>query len=200
MVDAYPLAWPPGWPRTDWPQRHPAMDNRFGRARDGVLREIDMLGGKDVVISSNIELRQDGLPYSNRRQPDDRGVAVYFKLDDEDQCIPCDKWDTTGQNLRAVEMTINALRGIERWGAKEMVNAAFRGFRALPPPSGEPIITEPPWSQVLGLDEAGGIITRDRVVSAYRYLAKKHHPDQGGDHGYFMRLKRAYEQGVEATK
>lgn len=34
--------------------------------------------------------------------------------------------------MRAIEKTIEALRGLERWGAKEMVNAPFRGFKALP--------------------------------------------------------------------
>lgn len=58
-----------------------------------------------------------------------KGGAVYFKLDGEDQCIPCDKWRTIAENMRAIEKTIEALRGLERWRAKEMVNAPFRGFK-----------------------------------------------------------------------
>src|ERR1700712_5651710 len=109
MIDAYPLQWPPGWPRSKFTQRHPNMVKDFVRSRDGVLRELDLLKATDVVMSTNMTIRLDGLPYAGQKQPSDMGVAVYFTLNGEQQCIPCDKWDTVGQNLRAIEMTVAAL-------------------------------------------------------------------------------------------
>src|SRR5690606_9584801 len=129
-MEAYPLQWPDGWPRTDRPARA-RFDTSFARARAELLNELRLLGATGVVISSNIELRRDGLPYANAKQPDDRGMAVYFTLRGEQQCIPCDVWDRTEDNLQAIRLTVAALRGLDRWGAKEMVNAAFRGFKAL---------------------------------------------------------------------
>src|SRR5689334_9104013 len=128
---AYPLAWPPGWPRTARP-----IPSQFKvtleQAQRGVLRELGLLHARGVVISTNIPTRQDGLPYANFRQPEDQGVAVYFNRDGQQQCIPCDKWRTVRENMRAIELTMGALRSLDRYGAKETVDAAFRGFGALP--------------------------------------------------------------------
>jgi hypothetical protein len=67
------------------------------------------------------------------RPPEDQGVAVYFTYNGSEQCIPCDKWRTIRENMRAIELTIAALHGLDRWEAKEVVNAAFFGSKALAP-------------------------------------------------------------------
>src|SRR5258708_5057688 len=127
----YPLQWPMGWKRTQNP-----LDARFKlglhQAMRHLLSELDLLGAINVVVSSNLQVRRDGMPLADQREPKDSGVAVYFQLNGQDQCIPCDKWYYVRDNIRAVGLTVEALRGLERWGAKEMVNAAFRGFKALP--------------------------------------------------------------------
>jgi hypothetical protein len=114
------------------------------------MNEIRKLGSKQVVISSNLELRNDGLPRASQRAPTDQGVAVYFNLNGRSQCFPCDRWTTVEHNLWAIAKSIEALRGLERWGAKTMVDAAFRGFQALPAPDGSPMIGRPPWYVVTG--------------------------------------------------
>jgi hypothetical protein len=130
------------------------------------------------------------LPYANQRQPEDTGVAVYFTKDGEQKCIPCDRWRKVEHNVRAIEKTIGALRGVDRWGAKETVDAAFSGFDALPAPK-----QEEPWQRVLGL---GGRtdITASLVRSVFNVLAKKHHPDKGGDPEEFARYRAAYDRAL----
>ena len=187
-MEAYPLHWPSGWKRTDHPE-FSRFDTPLAQARDGLVRELDMLGATSVIISTNIELRRDGLPYASRRPPEDTGVAVYFKLDGQDQCIPCDKWLYVQDNLHAVELTVAALRGLERWGAKDMVSAAFRGFKALPESaSGQA------WYEVLGIEP---VATLAEIKTAYKRLVRTHHPDTGGSNGSFITLQEAYRQGIE---
>lgn len=193
MVDAYPLQWPPSWPRTKY--REVARFNTpFARARFRLMNELSLLGATHVVISSNIALRKDGLPYATQRQPDDPAIAVYFRLNGNDQCVPSDKWSRTEDNLQAICKTVEALRGLERWGAKEMVNAAFRGFKALP----ESIIvgehTSRAWWEVLGVSrEETPIVVR----AAYKRLLHERHPDKGGNQWEFEELQKAYrESGV----
>ena len=193
MIAANPLQWPAHWPRTSTPSRHPAMTRDFTRNRDEVIRQLDMLGARELVISSNLRTRLDGFPLAKQREPEDSGVAVYFTLDGTQQCIPCDKWDTTAQNLRAVALTIEALRGIERWGAKEMVNAAFRGFKALPAEAIVTPFTAKPWHEVL---EVAPTASPETIKAAYRAQVKKHHPDHGGDEANLVAVRRAYEQAV----
>jgi hypothetical protein len=72
-----------------------------------------------------VQLRQDGLPYANRRAPSDTGAAVYFSYKGRQMCFACDKWQDVYDNIYAISKTIEALRGIERWGAGDMVEQAF---------------------------------------------------------------------------
>lgn len=185
--NGYPLQWPEGWPRTTYADRS-KFKTIFGTAMRELLKELDLLGATDVVISSNMRLRQDGMPYAKQAQPDDRGMAVYFTLNGEQQCIPCDKWDRVEDNLQAIRLTVNALRGLERWGAKEMVDAAFRGFKALPDPG-----QSKPWHEVLGVPPTA---SKDEVAHAYKRLAKVHHPDAGGDPKTFMDINRAFKESA----
>lgn len=191
MISAYPLQWPPGWPRTKVPQWSSFKVSQH-EAQNGIVRELHLLGARNVVISTDVELRQDGMPRSGRRAPEDQGVAVYFDLHGNQQCIPCDKWRTLRENMRAIELTIAALRGLDRWGAKEMVDAAFRGFTAIPAnaSSGQAIIIERPWYEVLGVSPDA---PREVVEAAYKAMRRKTHPDAGGSESAFNEVQRAYE-------
>lgn len=91
-VDAYPLAWPGGWPRTKRRERS-RFDGQFAKVRDEMLREIGLLGGRYVVLSTNVALRRDGLPYANQAEPADPAVAVYFERRGRQMVFACDKWD-----------------------------------------------------------------------------------------------------------
>jgi len=194
MIEAYPLHWPAGWKRAEEPEWSRFKTPSFGRARDDLMHELGLLGATDVILSTNIPLRNDGLPKARFRAPDDAGVAVYFKLDGHDQCIPCDKWHYIEDNLHAIELTVNALRGLERWGAKDMVSAAFRGFKALPESSET---NHAAWYDVLEVEPTA---TAAEVKDAYKRLLHIHHPDKGGSDQAFINLQTAYNQGLEATR
>ena len=178
-IDAFPLQWPPGKPRTKNPQRS-RFDVSFSYARDHLMKEIGLLGGRLPVLSSNIPLKRDGLPYAGQKEPEDRGIAVYFTLRGEQFCFPCDRWDKTADNIQAIRHTIAALRGIERWGTGGMVQQAFTGFIALPAP-------EQP-HQILGVRPDA---TWQEIEAAYREKAKSAHPDRGGTDAAMARLNYA---------
>ena len=149
------------------------------------------MGANSIVVSTNFELRRDGLPYSGRRDPDDPGAAVYFRLDKRELCIPCDKWDRVADNLVAIGRTVEALRGIERWGAKSMVDAAFSGFKALPENAGGK-----PWWETLQVEPAA---SADEIRAAYKRRALETHPDRGGSPAAFQQVTEALAQGLAAS-
>ena len=196
MIDAYPLSWPAHWPRSQYHERA-LFKTPFGRARDQLLNELRLLGASDVVISSNYMLRRDGLPYADSREPEDKGVAVYFKLNGEDQCVPCDRWTSVVDNLQAIRLTVEAIRGLDRWGAKEMVNAAFRGFKALPAAGNSTTVMDEPWYEILGVASDA---TEQSIRSAFKQKAKLYHPDTGGDEAEFARIRKAFERGMHEAK
>lgn len=191
---AYPLQWPAGRKRTaSYRRARAAFSTSFAVARDNLVVEVRRLGGRNLVISTNIPLRQDGLPYANYRKIDDEGVAVYFTYNGKQMCFACDRWDKVEHNMHAIVKTIDALRGIARWGTGDMLEAAFTGFTALPAP-GAPRT----WREVLGV--AADIRELSIARAAYRVLASRHHPDKGGSHEAMTELNAALAQAEKELK
>lgn len=192
-VEAFPLQWPAGRPRTASGRREPApFKVTLGAARDEVFAELARLGTRSVVLSSNLQLRQDGKPYANQAQPTDPGVAVYFQHRGLAMCFACDRWTKVEHNLRAVQKTIEALRGIARWGTCDMLQAAFTGFAALPAPG-----AAREWWEVLGVLRSASV---DECRAAYRSLASANHPDRGGDPARMAEINSAWAKAQEAAK
>jgi len=184
-TEAYPLHWPVGRPRKNYPERA-RFRTAFGKARNDTIKEIRLLGGTGMIISTNLPLRQDGIPYANQAQPSDPGVAVYFKYKGDNVCFACDRWSKVESNMAAIAHTIGALRGVARWGTGDMLKAAFRGFAALPSPE-----QKKDWRAILGVPERA---TMDDVKKAFRTLASVNHSDRGGDDSRMAEINGAYAQ------
>lgn len=186
----YPLCWPPGKPKSRLQQTHNRFKASFTEARDECVAEIKRLGGSEIVVSSNVPLNRrgeaQGVPWG-KAIAGYPGVAVYFKRKDKDMCFACDCWAHVQDNMNAITHTIEALRGIARWGTGDMMEAAFTGFMALPAPGQSS--GESPWT-VLGVAVNA---TEEQILDAYRSLAKTHHPDRGGNTADFQRIRQAYD-------
>lgn len=184
MTEAYPLYWPENRPRTPaWKRERSRFATGFGAAVREAVDELRRLGARLPVVSTNVALRRDGLPLASAKRVDDPGVAVYFTYKGKQTCFACDRWDKVEDNIWAVAKTINAMRGIARWGTGDMLDAAFTGFTALPPPATG-------WRQVLDLN-GGGI---EQAEAKYRELARRAHPDSGGSHEKMAELNAAIAQ------
>lgn len=204
-VERYPLSWPTGQARTaSHRRRDAAFKVEFARARDEMLHGITLLGGRQTVLSSNIPLRRDGLPYAGYSEPVDPGVAVYFdrcafergegpRLDWKPFVIACDSYTRVRWNLRAIGVTIEALRSIQRHGASSMLEQAFTGFASLPAKRDG----EPPWWETLGVvEDASSKVVRD----AYLELVRIHHPDVGGSDEAMVRVNKAWQVFVHVAE
>jgi hypothetical protein len=212
MIQSFPLHWPEGWQRTRTNQRRYGHFNKketkyrtnswdgktssYTQTRnltvaDGIQRvisELQKMGveRQDVIISTNVKTRLDGLPRSGEREPDDPGAAVYWQAHGEPmRCMAVDGYTTVADNLAAIAATLEAMRAIERHGGAEILNRTFRGFAALPEKSSEP------WRDVLELDS--DTVSIDDVDAAFRRLVQVHHPDKGGDAAKFQSLIEARE-------
>lgn len=143
----------------------------------------------EIIISSNLRVRRDGLPLSSQKEPADPGVALYFELDGEGQVIPCDCYTRTADNMAAIAATLEALRTIERHDAN-LFKSAMSGFALeLPAPNQ---VTGHTWREVL--DYYGDDL--DELTGRYRRLASINHPDKpDGDADRFAEIIEAYEQG-----
>jgi hypothetical protein len=190
MAESFPLDWPVGYPKTHSRGRAPYKATA-GRARDQVMRELTLMGVSDwnVIISTNCPISSRTSAFLVMKgEPADLGVAVYFRRKDggPQAVLACDKWDKVADNLRAIAMTIEAMRGMDRWGVSEMLDRVFQGFTALPAPAEQPKKRE--WFEVLGVDPRDSL---DLIESMYRLRAKEVHTDLGGDHSSMVELNAA---------
>lgn len=206
---SYPLSWPEGWKRTQSRTsaqfgKVPLMGrNEQGQAMyqakkrlsvaDAVQRVIGELGRMGVpdwclIISTNVPLRLDGLPRSDK-EPADPGAAVYWKKPNAKEsapmrCMAIDRYTRVADNLAAIAATLEAMRAIERHGGASILDRAFLGFAALPEKASQP------WREVFGISTTAAA-TWPMVEERFRALAKVHHPDQGGNREDFDRIMQA---------
>lgn len=216
-IPASPLHWPKGWKRTPVSERKSArfgkkeIEHRDWTDGSGATRTSSVLRSKDVsiaegvarvraelrrmartddvVISTNLELRLDGLPRSGQREPHDSGAAVYWRDSRIEgwpmRCMAIDRYERVADNLAAIAATLEAMRAIERHGGAEILDRAFTGFTALTGPD-----PERPWHVVLGCPAHA---STDHVRSNYRKARSAFHPDRGGDADTFSNIQKAWK-------
>jgi hypothetical protein len=192
MIPAFPLQWPAGWPRTPaaalkpgkFGTKKPApygnwlrtVDITIAEATNRVLAELARMGvdRQDVVISTNLALRLDGLPRSGEAAPRDAGAAVYWQTrKGERRVMAIDQYYKVEENLAAIAATLDAMRAIERHGGAQILDRAFTGFTALPAPT-----AKKPWREVMIFGESTP--TADQLRRRWRELASTRHPDRAG--------------------
>ena len=192
---SYPLHWP-----TSWPRARSRADAKFGQkdysksyqttkrvtisvALDRLQAELDRLGARNVILSTNLERNLNGAPRSGQADPADPGVAVYFTLKGKDTVLACDRWYRCADNMVAIAKHIEAIRGMDRWGVGS-IEQAFAGYQALPAPE--------QWFQVL---KVRADAPKADVDAAYRRLARDAHPDQpNGSHAKMQRINDARDR------
>lgn len=207
-IAAYPLQWPTGWKRTPADGRKTAkfgkkapasfsartLDLTITQAIQRVLLELQRMGipRDDCVISTNLILRLDGLPRGTQGRPTDPGAAVYWEDFGARRVMAIDQYSTVEDNLAAIAATLDAMRAIERHGGAVILERAFTGFAALPPPGA--VVTRD-WWDVL---ECPRSASREVILANYRRLRSDWHPDKrGGDSKRFDEVQKAYERSVQ---
>ena len=189
MIDAFPLQWPAHVARTpDYNRTWGSFQVTPGKAMADLVAEVGRSGGADLIISTNIPTRRDGLPYANAKEPGDPGVAVYFKRKKQTICIPCDSFDRVWKNIRAIGLSIKDMRGPESRGCAAITDQAFTGFMALPAPSGSK-----PWNVVLGVSSTAG---RDEISAARKALARRH----SASSDMMQAINVAHDEGMKVAQ
>lgn len=184
---AYPLTWPDIMPRSKarttskFKATLPAALENVA----GSLRRFAGDTGKTVsglVISSNVTL--------GATNPADPGVAVWFTWDGMQVCIAVDRYQKIADNLQATHHIIEARRTEMRHGGLHIVQATFRGFKALPSP-------DRAWRDVLE-HAHHATATAESIDRAYKAQAKKVHPDvPGGSADKMSELNRARDAAMK---
>lgn len=146
---SYTLRPMPVWPHEESRPRRHAQFKSPGKVIDGAYRpgtrvdwnqtireleyEVRALGGGDIIIGcglSEYEVRQDGLPRANARQPGHPGVELSFDSRYGRLTYATDVFLDWRDNVRAIAKGLEALRAVDRWGVAKR-GQQYAGFALL---------------------------------------------------------------------
>ena len=171
------------WPEAGFePQRareRSRFDTEYPDQMALLKYELGRLGAEALVIRlalSDRDIRRDGFPRANAR-PDHPGVVVEWQIGGTWYGRYNDKYDHWHDCMFAIAKTLEALRGVERWGSVEG-GEQYEGMRLEIEAPGS---TENAARELL--DSYGGLNTALMAT----------HPDRGGDPGEFRRVQDARE-------
>lgn len=182
----YPLDWPHTYERRK-EQRRSQFSQTFASARQHLEYELNELDASNIIISMNCELSPTGALKATTRQPDDTAVAVFFVVNGEEKVLACDKWDLVEDNLRAIGLSLEQMRAIDRYGVSEILDRMFHGLNldALP----EHASNGRDWWTVLGVRKNA---SKDEIAKAIRRLKIECHPDHNdGDESKWQEFQEA---------
>jgi hypothetical protein len=152
------------------------------------------------------DIRLDGQLRANAR-PDKPGIIFRFsrftgkrfkrqdgsiRHETQDISYPCDAFTTWQDNLRAIALSMESLRRVERYGVFKYDEIISR--LALPTAEGKVSTRE---SAAAFLATHSGVAMQEILFSntarstAYRKAAQKLHPDRGGNQEEFMKAAEA---------
>lgn len=158
-------------------------------------KELKQINARNVVIQlalTDDDIRRDGLPRANSR-PSHPGVILSFekflpkgKLVGQWQSIsmPCDQYRNWEDNLRAIALSLEALRKVDRYGVTQN-GEQYTGWTALPEPNNGDIKT--PQEAAAFIAQYSDALVNEVLnsttiyLAAYRMAARRLHPDTTAD-------------------
>lgn len=117
------------------------FDSTWSKTLQLLGREIDYLNGRNVVIETDVreqDFRLDGTLRANARAAASPAVVLAFETPEHGAMLyRCDRYEAGygqigwQQNVRAIALTLESLRAVDRYGATE-TGQQYTGFKALP--------------------------------------------------------------------
>jgi hypothetical protein len=183
------------WP---WPRTKNRKRSQFKAGYNDTLklleRELGYLQARNVVIQADCEermIRQDGMFRADARL---RSPCIVLAFDSKHGPLsyPCDTYLNWDCNLRAIALSLEALRSVDRYGVTKRAEQ-YQGWAKLPAPGQATPMTP---QQAAGiLQQAAGVpvgsLARSEFEEVYRRACATTHPDVGGDAEWFKRVQAA---------
>lgn len=183
-------------PLTRWPgevcpaPRRGVFRASWASTMDLLRGELWQIGAQNTVLQLFLgpnEIRRDGMPRSDAK-PSRPGVILSFRSRGKDLSFPCDRYCDWKDNVRAIALSLQALRAVDRYGVTRR-QEQYTGWAALPNPD------SPRPDGLAILVRASGMSAEDVVrnpTAAWKSAAKVLHPDRGGKASDFVAAQAAY--------
>ena len=188
------------WPGERTRARRPAQFRAsYPKTLDLLEYELAKLRAKDTIIQVDnltlADIRNDGWPKGSwLPRGGNQGVIVSFESPKGAMSFPCDRYTDWQDNLRAIALSLEALRTVDRYGVTRG-NEQYRGWARIEAPNGHKMTREQATAFIEQLAGApfGRFVTPEIISNVCRAMKIKHHPDRGGSHETFVRIGQAEE-------
>ncbi len=192
----------PSKPTPDWRRQYSRFKAGWKATLDLLERELGHLGAKDITIEGFFflnDIRNDGWPKSSAR-PSQPGIVLSFTTKQGRMVMPCDKYTDWESNIRAIALTLEYLRAVERYGATSEKQEQYTGWLRLPAAGATDEAVE--CAKIL-IEHACTSFTPSLVLanqsvfdSVWREAVRRTHPDMnnGRDGGDFNNVINARER------
>lgn len=182
-IEYRPLStWPSG-PRTPAAER---VRSPFRASWDATIELLERelwtlgVGEHDVVVLeagyTAGDIRRDGLPRKDARQPTDPGIVVSFESTHGPLRYACDRYRTNADNLRAIALSLEALRAVDRWGVLKR-GEQYVGNLALPAVTPTRVDAEATIRRLGAGPVITGLSPDEALKVLYRRAVRRLHPD-----------------------
>lgn len=123
----------PVWPHKPSQRRQAQFATPYARTLEQLEREIGYVGGRDITVGvglSEHDIRLDGMPRANARPMSHPGVEVTFDTKAHGRLTyATDQFFDWRDNMRAVTLSLESLRAVERYGVSK--GRQYAGFSLL---------------------------------------------------------------------
>jgi len=182
----------PGDKTKSYQRKKSPFDSAYSKTLDLLERELKALQAREILVQAYFareHIRNDGWPKSNAR-PSEPGVILTFqfknphKLETNTVSMPCDRFTDWESNLRAIALSLEALRKVNRYGVTRN-GEQYRGWQQLPPAEEAPKpMTVREAASIIGLESGMQDEFLMHYVTHYERAVplaiKAAHPDKGG--------------------
>lgn len=159
-------------------------------------REIENLGAREYTIEADFsesDIRLDGMPRANARQPKFPGVRVAFDSRHGPLVYQTDSCQFWQHNLRSIALGLEALRAVDRYGITSRAEQ-YTGFRAIEAgPTDAPTFTSPEEAITWLRSKINFVgVEGVQLKTLCRLVAQQCHPDRGGSRVEWEKFSAAY--------
>jgi hypothetical protein len=181
-------AWP-SKPTPDWKRQYSRFKAGWSQTLDLLERELNHLKAKEINIEGFFapkDIRNDGWPKSSAR-PSQPGVILSFTTKQGRIVMPCDSFRDWEANLRAIALSIEHLRHVDRYGVTTEEKEQYTGWLRLPAAGANDEVAE--CAKIL-IQHASVGYTTTQVLgsqtvfdSVWREAVRRTHPDANPERG-----------------
>lgn len=189
------------WPSKPTVSRtHGPFKATWQKTLDLLEKELTHLRARNITIELFLDrqqIRNDGWPRSDAR-PSQPGVILSYTTQRGQFSMPCDKFLHWQSNLRAIALTLEHLRAVERYGVVTDQQEQYTGWLKLNPanPNDEALECAKTMIMYCGFetDTAKVLREREEFDRVWRAAVLGTHTDTGGDVEAFQKVMTARDR------